>query len=90
MCISLSFSTTLRWRVLSGIEAFIRVLFQFDVVFIQMPLRWEKVILFIMIIVVVFIFVLHYGEKQTKKYKRNVLLNVVQIALETCFLNERI
>ena len=55
-----------------------------------MLLRWEKVILFIMIIVVVFIFVLDYGEKQTKKYKRIVLLNVVQIAIEMCFLNERI
>lgn len=47
-----------------------------------MPLRWKNALLIIIIIIVFW----HYGYKKNDK-KRNVLLNVVQIALEMlCFV----
>lgn len=50
-----------------------------------MPLRWKNALL-IMIIIIVF-GIMVKKKKQTKKNKRNVLLNVVQIALDMlCFL----
>lgn len=50
----------------------------------SMPLRWKNALLIMIIIIVFGIMV-----KKTTKKKRNVLLNVVQIALEMlCFFNE--
>lgn len=49
-----------------------------------MPLRWKNALLIMIIIIVL---ALRFKKKKATKNKRNVLLNVVQIALEMlCFL----
>lgn len=77
-------STTWRWRVLSGIEAFIRFLFQF-VWCLFNAVEMEKCSSYNDNY---YCFGIMVTKKQAKK-KRNVLLNVVQIALEMlCFFKE--
>lgn len=54
----------------------------------SMPLRWKNALLMMMMMIIVFgIMVKKKKDKKIDKNKRNVLLNVVQIALEMlCFL----
>lgn len=82
-------STTPRWRVLSGIEAFIRFLFQ-SVWCLFNAVEMEKCSSYNDNYYCFGIMVKDKTKKKKQKKetnKRNVLLNVVQIALEMlCFL----
>lgn len=54
-----------------------------------MPLRWKNALLKMMMMMIIIVFGIMVKKKRQKidKNKRNVLLNVVQIALEMlCFL----